>query len=166
MDDPPLTRSEPPTPAPWRVAARAQGAYYLVTGAWPLLHMGSFLALTGPKRDLWLVRTAGSMITAIGAGLLVGSRRGRVAPSWALAGAIACAGLAAVDLRPGPPRRISRMYLADAAVELALLTCWIAGALLRGRQGRLRRTGNTGAPPRVDHGTTGSWAWAAARRGR
>lgn len=92
------------TPAAWRLAACLQGAYYLVTGAWPLLHMRSFVALTGPKRDLWLVRSTGSMIAALGAGLPAESRRGRVAPSWALAGAVGCAGLAAVDLSPGPPR--------------------------------------------------------------
>lgn len=128
------------TPAAWRVAARLQGAYYLVTGAWPLVHMRSFVALTGPKRDLWLVRSTGSMIAALGAGLLAESRGGRVAPSWALAGAIGCAGLAAVDLSPGPPRRISRMYLADAVIETGLLALWAAGAL--GRRGA-RRGGTT-----------------------
>ena len=34
----------------------AQGALYVVTGVWPLLHMASFEAVTGPKTDDWLVR--------------------------------------------------------------------------------------------------------------
>jgi hypothetical protein len=35
-----------------RWLAGLQGAYFLVTGVWPLVHMPSFLAVTGPKTDL------------------------------------------------------------------------------------------------------------------
>jgi hypothetical protein len=30
----------------------AHGGFYLLTGVWPLVHMPSFLAVTGPKTDL------------------------------------------------------------------------------------------------------------------
>ena len=30
---------------------RVQGSYYLVTGLWPLVHLASFEAITGPKVD-------------------------------------------------------------------------------------------------------------------
>ena len=53
-----------------RAVAAGQGVYYLVTGIWPLVHMGSFQRVTGPKVDGWLVQTAGVLITAIGATLL------------------------------------------------------------------------------------------------
>jgi hypothetical protein len=43
-----------------------QGGDYLATGLWPLIHMKSFVAVTGPKRDLWLVRTVGILVSCIG----------------------------------------------------------------------------------------------------
>jgi hypothetical protein len=49
------------------VAAVVQGIYFLATGVWPLLSMRTFLAVTGLKTDLWLVKKVG-LILAIGAG--------------------------------------------------------------------------------------------------
>jgi len=48
----------------------AQGAYFAATGVWPLVHMRSFEAITGPKADKRLVRTVGVLVTVIG-GVLV-----------------------------------------------------------------------------------------------
>src|SRR5438067_11801258 len=64
-----------------RSVAIAQGAYFVATGIWPLLHMPSFEAVTGPKVDKWLVRTVGVLVSVVG-GVLVaadlpGGRRGR-----------------------------------------------------------------------------------------
>lgn len=41
-----------------RFVLLAQGSYYFITAVWPLAHMRSFLAVTGPKTDLWLMGTA------------------------------------------------------------------------------------------------------------
>jgi hypothetical protein len=41
--------------------------FYLVSGLWPLVHLQSFLTVTGPKTDLWLVKTLGVLISVIGA---------------------------------------------------------------------------------------------------
>ena len=40
----------------------AEGVYFFLTGLWPVVHLPSFIAVTGPKRDLWLVRTVGLLI--------------------------------------------------------------------------------------------------------
>ena len=37
--------------------AIGQGAYYALTALWALVHVRSFQAITGPKTDLWLVKT-------------------------------------------------------------------------------------------------------------
>lgn len=34
-----------------------QGLYILVTAIWPLLYLRSFMEVTGPKTDIWLVST-------------------------------------------------------------------------------------------------------------
>ncbi len=45
------------------LVAAAQAVYYVLTGVWPLVSMKTFLKVTGPKTDLWLVRTIGLFIT-------------------------------------------------------------------------------------------------------
>src|SRR4051794_41964369 len=59
---------------------RAQGAYYTLTGLWPLVHMASFEAVTGPKTDDWLVRMVGLLAAVIGATLLTAGRHRQGAP--------------------------------------------------------------------------------------
>lgn len=108
-----------------RVAV-AQGGYYLITGIWPLLHMRSFEAISGPKTDRWLVKTAGVLITAIGATLLIADRRERAAtPEATVLATGSAAGLMAIDVVYASKRRISSVYLLDAAAELALIGGWI-----------------------------------------
>ena len=58
---------EPSVPSPLtRALAAGQGAYFLITGLWPLFSLKTFYAVTGPKRDGWLVQTVGAMIACIG----------------------------------------------------------------------------------------------------
>jgi hypothetical protein len=104
--------------------AAAQGLFNLVTGLWPLLHYRSFEAVTGPKADKWLVKCVGGLGAAAGyAQLRAGaSDEGRAAARRIGTGTAAT--FAAVDLVYGGTGRISRVYLLDAAVELAWLAAW------------------------------------------
>ncbi len=52
-----------------------QGAYYLLTGVWPLINMDSFERITGVKTDKWLVKTVGVLVAAIDGSLMVAARR-------------------------------------------------------------------------------------------
>lgn len=110
-----------------RRLALAQGGYYVVTGAWPFLHMRSFEAVTGPKTDHWLVQTVGALVGTLGGGLLASGRRGE-GPSRDLAAiaATTAAGLALLEGTFVAQRRIAPVYLLDAAAELALVAGWIA----------------------------------------
>jgi uncharacterized protein (DUF2236 family) len=56
---------------------RAFAAYYLATGLWPILHIRSFMAITGPKRDQWLVKAMGAVVAAVGAAVALSSLRER-----------------------------------------------------------------------------------------
>ncbi len=53
-----------------RLVTYGQGIYYLITGIWPMLHMESFMAVTGPKTDLWLVRMVALLSVSIGSTIL------------------------------------------------------------------------------------------------
>ena len=93
---------------------RFQGVYYLLTGLWPLVHFASFEALSGRKRDRWLVRTVALLAVAIGVVLVR-----RPDESGALAdlsaGAFAMADVMAVGAGQLPT------YLGDAVVEAAFV---------------------------------------------
>jgi hypothetical protein len=109
-----------------RHVAVAQSAYYLITGIWPLVSIRSFEVISGPKTDRWLVKTAGALITAVGASLLVAERGGRAAtPEATVLGIGSALGLGAVDVVYVAKRRISPVYLLDAVAEAALIGGWI-----------------------------------------
>ncbi len=106
-----------------RALAGAQGFFYVTTGLWPIVHLRSFEAVTGRKRDKWLVKTVGLLITCIGAALLASSRS-RVSKPLVLLGASTPAALAGIDIVYRAKRTIPTVYLLDAAVELGLAAAW------------------------------------------
>jgi len=107
----------------------AQGAYFFLTGVWPLVHMPSFLAVTGPKTDLWLVRTVGLLITIIAVHLLLAGWRGNPSQETIVLAMGSALFLMAVDVWYVARGTIDRIYLLDAAAELVLLGLWIAALL-------------------------------------
>ena len=85
-----------------RDVLRAQAAYYAVTGIWPIVHLPSFEAVSGPKPEGWLVKTLGALITAVGAALWVAAQRERPSRERAPSSP----GSAAFSLPPTAPRRL------------------------------------------------------------
>lgn len=106
--------------------ARAQGAVFLVSGIWPVLHRRSFEAVTGPKADFWLVKTVGLLLAVIGAALARAGTRAAPTSETALVAAGSAAALAGIDLAYATSGRISRIYLLDAAMELGFVAAWLA----------------------------------------
>jgi hypothetical protein len=99
----------------------AQGGYYVATGVAPFLSRPLFETVTGRKREWWLVKTTGILVTAIGAGVISGVVRERETPELIGMAAGAAGGLAAIDIVYALRGRISPVYLADAALQLAAL---------------------------------------------
>ena len=112
------------TPGLRRLAC-GQGVFYLVTGLWPLLHVTSFLAVTGPKVDVWLAQTVGALLSVTGFALLLAAQRRRLSPEWLVLAAGQAAALALVDVVFVAQLRIRPIYLADAAAELVLVAAWL-----------------------------------------
>jgi hypothetical protein len=103
-----------------------QGVYYLLTGIWSFVGIRSFQLVTGPKTDLWLVKTVGVLVTVIGGVLIFAARRPRLVPEIPLLGIGSALGLTAIDVIYVARGRISPVYLLDALLELFLA----AGLLL------------------------------------
>jgi hypothetical protein len=109
--------------------ALVQGVYYLVTGLWPIVDIDSFQSVTGPKTDLWLVRTVGVLVTVIGLVLISAARHRRVTAEVLLLGLGSALALTAIDVIYALSGRISVIYLADAAAEIGLAALWGVGRL-------------------------------------
>jgi hypothetical protein len=108
------------------VLSLGQGAYFLGTGLWPLVDDRSFQRVTGPKAELWLVKTVGVLVSVIGGTLVVSGAKRAVSPETALLGAASAAALAGIDITYTAKGRISPVYLLDAVLEAALVFGWIA----------------------------------------
>jgi len=115
-----------------RLAAVLQGAYFFLTGIWPLISIHTFQKVTGPKTDLWLVKTVGSLVAVIGLVIFLAGLRGSVTIEVVVLGVCSCAALAAVDVNYSLRGVISRIYLLDAVLEIALILLWV-GSLAANR---------------------------------
>ena len=118
---PAITGTNQPLP---RYVAYAQAAFYIVTGIWSLVGIRSFQKITGPKVDIWLVKTVGALVTVIGGALGLAGYRNRLTPEVTLLAAGSAAGLATIDIVYVAQKRIRPVYLLDAAAEAGLIALW------------------------------------------
>jgi hypothetical protein len=116
--------------------ALGQGLYFAATGLWSLVDIRSFQRVTGPKTDLWLVKTVGVLVTVIGSVLTQAALRGAVSPEVKALALGSAVGLGGVDVVYTLKRQISPIYLLDALLEAALTAGW------------LRLGTSAGGPPR------------------
>ncbi len=133
VDAAPHSTFEPNAAAPsaWiaashvRLTALAQGVYFVATGLWPILHLRSFEVVTGPKVDGWLVKTFGALVGSVGGALILGAVESPASRTLRALGVGSAAALALADVIYVAKGRIARVYLLDAAVELALVGAWV-----------------------------------------
>ncbi|EMG37233.1 hypothetical protein PCS_02071 [Desulfocurvibacter africanus PCS] len=110
-----------------RLAAGTQCVWYVLTGLWSLVDIHSFMAVTGPKTDIWLVRTVGALIIVIGSVLGMAAIRRRIGLQEMALGVGSALALAVVEIGYAATGVISPIYLIDGVVELVLLGLWFAG---------------------------------------
>lgn len=109
-----------------RVLAVGQGAFYLLSGLWPIVHYRSFEKVTGPKEDDWLAKTVGGLIAVTGASILAASLRPKEVPAEvAVVGAGHALVLGTSSGYYASRGRISKIYLLDSLSEYALVAAWL-----------------------------------------
>jgi hypothetical protein len=110
-----------------------QGAYYFVTGMWPIVNMHSFKLVTGAKTDNlptgleadhWLVTTVSVLITAIAITLLASAWRKTQTLEIGVLAISGVIGLTIIDVVYTARRVILPMYLVDAVIEIPLILAW------------------------------------------
>lgn len=110
-----------------------QGLYTLLTALWGLLDIDSFMAVTGPKNDIWLVKTVSVVLLAIAATLITYLFiQGDPLPAMVL-GLLTSAGLAAIDFYYSSRKVISPVYALDGIVEVVFALVWLYLLLQRNK---------------------------------
>jgi hypothetical protein len=102
------------------------GIYYLITGIWPIVSPDSFQAITGPKVDMWVVKTTGALISVIGGVLTWVGLRGSRSPEVPALGIGSAVSLAGSDIIYATSGKIRRIYLLEAMSEAALIVLCVA----------------------------------------
>jgi hypothetical protein len=109
-----------------RIVAIIQAIYFIATGVWPILHIRSFMAVTGPKTDLWLVKTVGVLVTVIGIVIGIAAMHENVSREVFILAVGGAAALTAIDVIYVLKRVIDKIYLLDAIAEVVLIAAWLA----------------------------------------
>lgn len=98
-----------------------QGYYYLVTGVWPIISMASFMAVTGPKTDIWLVKTLSFQIIAMGIIFCRGSLSTVFNQQTVLLSVLSSSAFIIADVYYVIKGVLDPIYLADALIEVVIL---------------------------------------------
>jgi hypothetical protein len=108
-----------------------QGLFLLIMGIWPLVSMQSFLLVTGPKTDVWLVITVGLLLALIGVVLFSAGMRNKFQYEFALLGLGTVMCLATIDIYFVIKGTISAVYLLDALIEMGFAFLWLSAFFRR-----------------------------------
>jgi hypothetical protein len=106
------------------IIAFLQGIYYFLTGVWGIVDIESFMMVTGPKVDIWLVKTVSVLVIAISLVFLYAGIRKRITRETILLAVASSLGFIIIDVYYTAVDRISDIYLMDALAQLVLLTGW------------------------------------------
>jgi hypothetical protein len=109
----------------YRCLLSVQSLYILITAAWPIIDIESFMYVTGPKQDIWLVKTVGALLIPIaiclGVHLII---RSNFLPAFLL-GSLTALAFSLIDFYYALRGTISPIYLLDGMLEAIFLFTWI-----------------------------------------
>lgn len=109
-----------------RIFPLTQGIYISITALWPLVHMDSFMQVTGYKTDTWLVHTVSVLLFPLMILIYRSAIRNKPIPLTRSASVISgIAGLIIVELVYYFKGTIARAYFWDAIIETVFLLWWI-----------------------------------------
>ncbi len=102
-----------------------QATYTFLTAVWPIVHIESFMEVSGYKKDVWLVKTVGAILIPIASCLMMylfikTDRR----PAFVL-GSLSCIAFITIDFYYALNDVISAVYLADGVLQILFLAGWV-----------------------------------------
>jgi hypothetical protein len=102
-----------------------QGLYFALTGLWPIVHIKSFMAVAGPKTDLWLVKTVGLLLAVNGVVFLLALTEKHLARTTKLLAGGVPVVTALVDFYYVLNDVISPVYLVDGFIQVIFIAGWV-----------------------------------------
>lgn len=104
---------------------KIQGSYFTITALWGLIDIESFMLVTGPKTDIWLVKTVSLLLLVIGLVYLAAAFRREMSLAVLLLATLAPLCLLFIDVFYSITDVIWDVYLLDAGAEFILLVGWL-----------------------------------------
>ena len=98
--------------------------YYLVTGIWPIIDIKSFMAVTGPKTDIWLVKMVGLLTISISIQMFAELKNRSSSLRLPITAALS---YLIIDSYYALNGTISKVYLADGLLQAGFLIALIIG---------------------------------------
>jgi hypothetical protein len=110
----------------YRLLLIVQGFYTFITALWAIVDIDSFMDITGPKTDIWLVKTLSIVLVAVGLTLVSHLKEPDkpVLPAIIL-GCLTSVGLAIIDFFYSSRNTISFVYATDGIIEVAFFIGWM-----------------------------------------
>src|SRR5687768_12469889 len=108
----------------FKVILLGHASYIFVTALWPLLHIQSFMQVTGPKTDIWLVKTIGALLIPVALCMISYLNSNTDKRPVYILGAGTAIVFICVDVYYSGSGVISDIYLADALLEFVFLAGW------------------------------------------
>ena len=108
----------------YKYALLVQGMYVLLTAVWALVDIQSFMVITGPKTDVWLVRTVAVLLICISLFFLMSSKKSEE-PRVTLTALVFSFGLAYIDFYYTLNNTIRWVYALDGIVESMFGLLWL-----------------------------------------
>src|SRR5688572_2332657 len=101
-----------------------QGLYTLLTALWALTHIDSFIRVTGPKTDIWLVKTVAAILLSIATCFLYGPFVKQDHFLVIVVGITSSAALASIDFYYTGNNTINKIYQADGYLQVLFFLLW------------------------------------------
>jgi len=102
----------------WLLAG--QGAYYVLTGLWPLVHFSSFATVMSQHINPFQAQAFGAVIAVLGGSLMEAARREPPGPFPTLLGAAIASAIALVSLWWLPRLAATSILWIDLVLEVAI----------------------------------------------
>lgn len=96
-----------------------------------MIHLDSFLFVTGPKTDTWLVKTVSLLIVCMGLTFLKASSAKHFSASVCVLAVSAASAFIFIDMYYPLRGIISKVYMIDGFVQLIFIISWIIIILKR-----------------------------------
>jgi hypothetical protein len=102
-----------------------QTIYFFLTGLWPLIHIESFIDVSGHKADLWLAKTVGALVLCISISFAYTLYKKEYSTNMLLLAITSAITFSCIDFYYFIKNVIPLFYVLDGSFELFFAFLWV-----------------------------------------